>query len=362
MNETTHFSGGKYLRVANLKKPGEFDLIARFRSLLKVRSPRMKIGIGDDCAVYSTKAGKYQLISTDALIENVHFKLSTIPPKLLGRKALSVNISDIAAMGGTPHLALITLGIPKTLPVNFLDGLYKGINEVCQEHNIEIAGGDTTASPRHLFINITILGEAKKEHLVTRSGARPGDKIFVTGTPGESALGLKLLSSPRKQWKGGPKLRKKMIQAHLDPVPRLAQSQKLVNSKARITSMIDISDGLAQDLLHICKAGNVGAVIREECLPRSPGLERLTSLNNLKILDYIMAGGEDYELLFTLKSEDVRKLNSQFKNANTPVTQIGEVTAHPQKVVLLKNDGKSISLKKFSGFDHFESGNRPKKK
>jgi len=347
--------------VADLKKPGEFDLIDRFRSCLKFRSPRMKIGIGDDCAVYSGMAGKYQLITTDALIENVHFKLSTTRPELLGRKALSVNISDIAAMGGTPHLALVTLGVPKTLPVKFLDSLYKGINEVCHEHNIEIAGGDTTASPRHLFINITLVGEAGKAQLVTRSGARPGDKIFVTGTPGQSALGLKILSSPRKKWKGGKTSQKKMIQAHLDPVPRLAESQKLVNSGARITAMIDISDGLAQDLLHICKAGNVGAVIKEEWLPRSRELERLTSLNKLDIMDYLLAGGEDYELLFTLKSEDVRKIIIQFNHAKTPVTQIGEVTAHPQKVVLLNSDGKSKSLKKYFGFDHFRSESKPEK-
>lgn len=322
----------------------------------------MKIGIGDDCAVYSGPAGVYQLISTDALIENVHFRLPTTSPELLGRKALAVNISDIAAMGGTPHLALVTLGIPKTLPVKFLDGLYRGINAICQEHKIEIAGGDTTASPSHLFISITIFGETAKSQLVTRSGARPGDKIFVTGTPGESALGLKLLSSPRKQWKGDKKLQKKMIQAHLDPVPRLKESRQLMNSKAGITSMIDISDGLAQDLLHICKAGKVGAVLREEWLPRSPELERLTSLNKLEIMDYIMAGGEDYELLFTLKSEDVRKITSRFKNTKTPVTQIGEVTAHPQKVILLTIDGKSIPLKKLSGFDHFKSGKKPEKK
>ncbi len=343
--------------MGELKKTGEFDLIDRFDSRLKFRSPRIKIGIGDDCAVYSGIAGKYQIISTDALIENVHFKLSTTKPKLLGRKALSVNISDIAAMGGTPHLALVTLGIPKTLPVKFLDGLYQGMNEICEQHQIEIAGGDTTVSPSHLFINITIVGEAQKKQLFTRSGACPGDKIFITGSPGESALGLQLLSSPRKKWKGNLKFQKKMIQAHLDPVPRLTESKMLVKSSARITSMIDISDGLAQDLLHICKASNVGAVLRDEWLPMSRELKDLTALNKLTALDYIMAGGEDYELLFTLKSEDVRKLTSQFKNAKTPVTQIGEVTAHPQKVVLLNGDGKSKSLKKFSGFDHFRPPN-----
>jgi len=333
-------------------------LIDRFRSRLKFRSPRIKIGIGDDCAVYKGAAGKYQIISTDALVENVHFKLSNTSPLLLGRKALSVNISDIAAMGGTPHLALVTLGIPKTLPVRFLDRLYEGMDQVCLEHKIEIAGGDTTASPAHLFINVTLVGEADKKQLLTRSGACPGDKIFITGTPGQSALGLKLLSSPRKKWQGPVKFQKKMIQAHLDPVARLAESQMLVKSSAGITSMIDVSDGLAQDLTHICKAGNVGAVLREDCLPISPELESLTSLNKLPVMDYILAGGEDYELLFTLKSEDVRKIISRFNNAKTPVTQIGEVNAHPQKMILLKSDGKSQSLKKLSGFDHFRPGKK----
>ena len=348
--------------MADLKKPGEFDLIDRLASHLKFRSPRIKIGMGDDCAVYSAKPGKYQIISTDALIENVHFKISLTRPELLGRKALSVNISDIAAMGGTPHLAVIALGIPKTLPVRFLDGFYKGINQICLEHNIELAGGDTTRSPSHLFINITIVGEAAKDRLVTRTGARPGDKIFVTGTPGESALGFKLLSSPRKKWKGAVKHRKKMIAAHLDPVPRIAESQMLINSRAKITSMIDISDGLVQDLQHILKAANAGAVLKEEWLPKSPELDRLTSLNNLKIMDYILAGGEDYELLFTLKPEDVRKITSRFKHAKTPVTQIGEVTAHPEKVVLLNRDGKSRSLDKLLGFDHFRPQGRQGRK
>jgi thiamine-monophosphate kinase len=341
-----------------MKKSGEFDLIDRFRSHLNFHSPRVKLGIGDDCAVYQGATGKYQIISTDALIENVHFKLSTTTPVLLGRKALSVNISDITAMGGVPYLALVTLGIPKTLPVIFLDNLYKGMNQVCKEYKIEIAGGDTTASPRHLFINITIVGEVVKKQLITRSGARPGDKIFVTGSPGESALGLKLLSSSRKKWKGSIHFQKKMIKAHLDPVPRMAESQILVKSSARITSMIDISDGLAQDLRHICKKSNVGALIREDWLPISPALKNLTSLNKLGILDFILAGGEDYELLFTLNSEDVRKITNQFKNANTSLTQIGEVTDHPQKVTLINNDGKSQSLKTLPGFDHFRPGKK----
>lgn len=342
--------------MATLKQLGEFGLIHRLRSRLQYHSPRLKIGIGDDCAVYSTaKAGNYEIVSTDALIEDIHFNLATTPPRLLGRKALAVNISDIAAMGGMPSLALISIGIPPTVSVRFLDEFYRGINEICREHRVEIAGGDTVASPKHLFINITIIGEVEKNRLVTRSGARPGDPIFVTGYPGESSLGLKLLASPGKKWAGSARLQKKLIRSHLDPVPRLDESRRLGRSGARITSMIDISDGLVQDLLHICEAGNVGAVLREDCLPKSPDLERLTSLNRLNIIDFILAGGEDYELLFTLKFEDVRKISRQFKNAKTPVTQIGEISPHPGKVVLIKSNGSSQSLRNSMGFNHFKS-------
>lgn len=332
-------------------------MIDRFRTRLQYRSPRIKIGIGDDCAVYESKAGNYQIITTDALIENVHFKLSTTSPKLLGRKALSVNISDIAAMGGTPHLTFISLGIPKSFPVKFLDDLYKGINQVCMEHKIELAGGDTTASPRHLFINITMVGDVSKKHVIPRSGARPGDKIFVTGIPGQSALGLKLLTSRRKKWQGNLKFQEKMIQAHLDPVPRLPEAKKLVNSRLKITSMIDVSDGLVQDLFHICENSGVGAVLREEWLPQSAEMTEFCSLNRLSTMDLILSGGEDYELLFTLKSEDVKKLKKLLHDAKTPVTQIGEVSAQSEKVVLVMSDGTTNPLQKLMGFNHF----RPKK-
>lgn len=340
--------------MTDAKKPGEFGLIERFRARLKYRSPRIKIGIGDDCAVYSTQAGNYQVVTADALVENIHFKLSYTPPLSLGRKAMSVNVSDIAAMGGIPHLALVSLGIPESLPVKFLDELYDGINQVCLERKIELAGGDTTASPRHLFINITMVGDARKGRLFTRFGARPGDKIFVTGSPGESALGLKILTSRRKKWAGEKKYQEKMISAHLDPVPRLLEARKLVDSRIRVTSMIDVSDGLAQDLSHICQEANVGAVVKEDLLPQSAGLKSLGSLNRLKVIDLILSGGEDYELLFTTKPEDVRKIAGLFKNIQTPVTQIGEVFARPKKVIIEKRDGKIRTLKNM-GFDHFKS-------
>ena len=339
--------------MTHLKKLGEFGLIDRLKSRLKFRAPGTRLGIGDDCAVYESDRGTYQIVTTDAMVEKVHFDLKTISPEQLGRKALAVNISDIAAMGGVPRLALICLGIRPSLSVQFLDRLYSGINELCLRYGIELAGGDTVCSPKHLFINITLLGETPKNRLFTRSGAAPGDRIFVTGTLGDSALGLKLLKSPRKKWKGARGAIKELTHKHLDPEPRLRESRMLAKSTARITAMIDVSDGLGQDLYHLCEAANVGARLWEESLPIAPALSRVCSLNHLKPLDFILSGGEDYELLFTLKSEDVKKLLRQFHRANVPVTPIGEITSDSVAVTLRKRDGSLQVLPKGMGFNHF---------
>ena len=337
-----------------LKQLGEFGLIDRIGARSKIQGSRLKLGIGDDCAVYPAGKGAYQLITTDALVEKVHFELAWTKPQWLGRKAMSVNISDIAAMGGIPKYAVITLGIPSTLPLKFLDSFYEGIHQICREYNIELAGGDTVSSPEYVFINITLVGEAPEKNIFSRRGARPGDKILVTGTPGDSSLGLKILQSPRKKWKGPLSYRHRLVRTHLDPVPRVEEACLLRNSKSRITSMIDISDGLIQDLGHICKQSGMGAIIHEEWLPKSKELARITSLNKLNLLDHFLHGGEDYELLFTLKPEDVKKIIRRFEKIQTSVTVIGDIIPGSGKVILQKADGKSRVLHKPLGYNHFK--------
>ena len=172
--------------MANVKSLGEFSLIDRLSRKFKHQAENSVLQIGDDCAVYSSS--KNQLVSTDALVENIHFNLSTISPELLGEKAIAVNLSDIAAMGGTPKRALVTLGVSKKISVSFLDRLYSGFNEICNQFQVELAGGDTVSSPKCFFINIAVIGEAKR--IFTRKGAKPGALIFVTGTLGNSSLGL----------------------------------------------------------------------------------------------------------------------------------------------------------------------------
>jgi thiamine-monophosphate kinase len=338
----------------DLSKLGEFGLISRFQSRLKYRSPQVIKGIGDDCAVLSLDNGNYQVLTTDALVESVHFNLKTHTPEQLGWKTMAVNISDIAAMGGQPKFAVISVGIPKTVPVDFLDRFYKGLNQASQKYKVALVGGDTVASPKHLFINLTLLGETLKKKVYTRSGARPGDKIYVTGTLGDSALGLKILESPRRKWKGSETLQKKLIQRHLKPEPRVEVASWLAKSKFRVTSMIDISDGLAQDLGHILKAGKVGAELWESAIPISKPLAKYSLINGLPALELALEGGEDYELLFTLAPEDVNYLDTEsITKVDLPVTQIGEISAR-KGIRLTPKDGRSKTLQRPGGFNHFK--------
>ena len=335
--------------MANVKSLGEFSLIDRLSRKFKHQVENTVLQIGDDCAVYSSS--KNQLVSTDALVENIHFKLSTISPELLGKKAIAVNLSDIAAMGGVPTRILITLGISKKISTSFLDKLYKGIHKICKLYNVELSGGDTVSSPKSFFISITVIGETRKGKLFTRKGANKGDLIFTTGTLGDSSLGLKILSN--KRWKYASQSRTHLLDKHFNPTPRILESQLLIRSALKVTSMIDISDGLAQDLHHICKQSEAGAIIYEEKLPQSPAFSKVCTDNKLKCLPLILNGGEDYELLFTLPPDGVKKLYRQFEKAKALVTHIGEITESSKKVSLLKKNGKKIILPQSSGFNHF---------
>lgn len=333
--------------MSKLKDLGEFGLIDHLSSRLKFRASDSVLGIGDDCAVYPVKSGAYEVISTDALVEGVHFKLATTTPETLGRKALSVSLSDIAAMGGTPKRVLVTLGIPKKISVSFLEKLYSGFNTICKQYKVELAGGDTVSSPKCFFINVSVIGEAKR--IFTRRGAKPGDLIFVTGTLGDSGLGLKLLNKKKQAGKD----HKFLVERHLDPTPRVHEAGILARSKINITSMIDISDGLVQDLYHICKASKTGARICEERLPRSPQFSRVCDKNAIPPLPLILNGGEDYELLFTLPADGVKNLNRQCLKAKVLVTQVGEITLKPKKVLLEMRDGATKTLPESEGFNHF---------
>ena len=343
--------------MKNLNQLGEFGLIKHISSKFNTYSKRVKKGIGDDCAVFSTLPNISQLVSTDALIESIHFDLKTITPKQLGFKAISVNISDIAAMGGTPYLAVISLGLPKTTSIKFIDKLYSGIKKSCDLYNIQLVGGDTVASPKHLFINICLLGEAAKNRVFYRKGARPGDQIFVTGNLGDSAMGLKILRSRNKNFVPKKHIDFLVIK-HLEPIPRIKEARLLAKSNIKITSMIDLSDGLQQDLGHLCTTEKIGATLYEKNLPFSEALRNACLKKKHDPTDWVLQGGEDYELLFTITSGDVNKLNRLFTKTDTPISHIGEITNIPKKIQLKKKNGKTVFLKTTEGFDHFKPNKR----
>ncbi len=340
-------------KVTNLNQLGEFELIKRLRSRLRTHSSRVIKGIGDDSAVFSTSPNTIQLTSTDALIESIHFDLKTISPKQLGRKAMAINISDIAAMGGTPYLVIISLGLPESTSIKFIDEFYSGLQKICNLYEIKLAGGDTVASPKHLFINVCILGEAPKNRVFYRTGAKPGDQIFITGNLGDSAMGLRILMEKNK---GSISTKHKnfLIKKHLEPIPRVKESKLLAKSKLKITSMIDVSDGLAQDLGHLLTRDKLGANLYEGNLPISEALNSACLQRKHDRTTWALQGGEDYELLFTIKPEDVKKMKGLFLKADTLVSHIGEITKSPKKITLTKKNGSKVSLKPATGFNHFK--------
>lgn len=340
---------------------GEFGLIGRIQKLAPRKSSSTLIGIGDDAAALKISALHTLLITTDVLLEGVHFDLSYTDFFSLGWKSASVNLSDIAAMGGVPRYCLTALGIPAGIPVEQVTEFYRGFNALLKRHATELVGGDTCFSRGGLVISVTALGKGDPPRIVTRSGARPGDRIFVTGTLGESAAGLELLQ--RRNAECGMRSKKfgilhpksgmqKLIARHLRPVPRVEWGRKLALSGCA-SAMIDLSDGLSSDLAHICEQSRVGADITADRIPLSPALRKMSGMLARPLLRYALSGGEDYELLFTVSPAKVKRLCS----LKLPVTEIGSITSGAT-VSLVDPRGRKKPLPP-SGYDHFRKGGRP---
>lgn len=324
-----------------LKELGEFGLIGRIAAKVP-RKSGVKIGIGDDAAAIEPTAGLLSLITTDMLLEGIHFDLSLCDPVTLGRKSLSVNLSDIAAMGGIPRHFLLSLAVPKYISVEFLDGFIEGVLERGDQFGVTLIGGDTSSSQTGLVISVTVIGEQSPDLVVKRSGARPGDLIYVTGTLGDAALGLLLL-------KAG--VRDSVATArHLDPLPRVREGIKLAEAGIP-TAMIDISDGLLSDLGHILELSGVGARLNLEKLPLSDDYLGKQSLFLDDPLLLPLSGGEDYELLFTSPPGKKNAVHSALKETGTLFVEIGEITACGG-LSLLTASGTEYSVEN-KGYDHF---------
>ena len=320
-----------------LKELGERRVISRIRRAFGEPRTDILIGIGDDAAL--VKAPRSLLLTTDILVEDEDFRRAVHPPRLLGRKALNVNLSDIAAMGGRPLHALVGMAMPGDIEESWLRQFMAGFGSAAREAKVALVGGDLSQSEK-IMISVTVTGEANSP--VTRSGARAGDRIFVSGTLGDAAQGFRLLEKGGRQGRGrgaGP-----LIRAFLDPTPRLKLGALLARRKLA-SAMIDVSDGLSVDLAHICEESGVGAEVEASRIPISEALRRFSK----DPLALALHGGEDFELLFTVRPGNlaaVRKLSSRFK-----LTMIGRVTAG-KKIFLVGSDKKKTPLRP-GGFDHF---------
>lgn len=346
----------------------ERELIELIRNLACNEGEGLVQGIGDDCAVVAKDRENVRLLTMDTLIESVHFDCSWHPPYLLGRKAVSVNVSDIAAMGGQPVFALLSLGLPADFAPEWATELTRGINDACRQYGCLLIGGDTVRSPEKVCLTLTLIGETEKNRVLYRQGACPGDIIWVSGSLGYAAAGLDCFRSDRIRGihiKGNngippeyPSELAPCIKAHLDPEARVDLARSLARTGC-IHAMMDLSDGLATDLSHLCQQSRVGAMIEAEKLPGREGLAPAASLLDTKrkdrmIVDWMIAGGEDYELLFTAAPHNSDAVLAAAKEQGITVSPVGIIRAG-QGVTLQRKttEGYEEQPVSFQGFDHF---------
>jgi thiamine-monophosphate kinase len=327
-----------------LAEIGEFGLIAAI-SQIAGKGPGVVMGIGDDAAVLRSAPGKVFLVTTDLLLEGVHFRLEFTDPYRLGRKALAVNLSDLAACGGTPTAFLVSLATSPEAEVAAVQALYKGMMEQAHTYGVSLIGGDTSKG-KEWMISITLIGEAEEAKIAYRSGAKKGDLIFVTGTLGDSALGLKMLKTGVREGY--------LIERHLDPIPRVKEGGAIAR-QGLATAMIDISDGLIADLGHIVEASGVGAQVYLPQLPLSSEYREQVHQYYKNLYLLALAGGEDYELLFTAPAGQQEAIKRLAADLGTPMTQIGEITEAAAGVTLVGSDGRKVPVEQ-RGHDHFKTG------
>ncbi len=322
----------------------EFEFISRIQDMApSAGSDAVVIGIGDDCAVLAPTHGWDQLISTDMLIEGVHFDPDTISLVDLGHKALAVNLSDLAAMGGVARTATLSLGLPG-VPHEYLP-LVQGFLDLAAVHGVRLVGGDTCASPTGILISVGVGGEVPGGTAITRAGACPGDQLFVTGSMGDSAAGLSILSGAQP---GGDDDATKLVARHTRPTPRLSTGARLRELSTH--AMIDISDGLLADLGHIAQASAVGIQVNAEAVPVSVPLSGMCKKWGVSPLKFALGGGEDYELAFAIPANQATSVAELADAEGLSVTCIGQVV-EGAGVTLLK-DGKQVTPP-VPGYEHF---------
>jgi thiamine-monophosphate kinase len=332
-------------RQAPVSQIGEFQLIQSIARGFSSRGPRPLVGIGDDAAILSHPSPAHLVISTDLLVEDIHFSRDTASLYDIGYKAAVANLSDIAAMGATPIYILVAIALPSHLKYHEWKELYHGLSVPCKAHAVQLIGGDTSASHSSLFLAITILGQVEPHHGLTRSGAKEGDVIYVSGSLGNSAAGLACLTRQASPGKHSS-LRQPMkflVNRHLRPTPRVALG-RLLSSHTFASAALDLSDGLSGDLMHLCQQSRVGALIQAGSIPMSPHMTAYASQIGVDPLFWALHGGEEYELLFTVPRKLQHPLKLAMKKLRIPITAIGVITPRRTGLRIAHQDGTTHKL------------------
>jgi thiamine-monophosphate kinase len=332
-----------------LKQLGEFGLIERLQRGCLVRAEGIVRAIGDDAAVFYSDGEQVTLLTTDLLIERVHFLRNAVSAEDLGYKALAVNLSDIAAMGAEPREAFVSIAIPPDCSVTFLDQLYNGMRTLAKAHRVNILGGDTTTSRCDLVINVAVTGRAEPAQLLFRNGARLGDIVCVTGLLGESRAGLQMILAghvPEDDYS------QSLYRRHVHPQPHLAEGC-LLSASGTVTAAIDLSDGLLSDLGHIAGQSGVGAVVHADQVPISEALAHYCRRAGCQAIDLALGGGEDYVLLCTVRPDALERLSASFEATfSRPLYRIGQmVVGKGVRVVSASGDDVECTA---TSWDHFK--------
>ncbi|MFC3197225.1 thiamine-phosphate kinase [Parapedobacter deserti] len=329
----------------NLESLGEFGLIAHITSAVKFKQPTTVKGIGDDAAVLDF-SGKKTLVSTDLLLEGIHFDLRYVPLKHLGYKAVQVNLSDIYAMNGVASQITFSLGLSSKFPLEAVEELYSGALLACEKYHVDLVGGDTSASAQGLVISVTSIGHAAAEDIVYRSGAQEGDLLCVSGDLGGAYVGLQLLEREKRIFLENPNIQPDLegkdyvVERQLKPESRKDIVQLLADLSVKPTAMIDVSDGLASEILHICHASDKGCKLHEDKIPIDPMTYDTSREFGLDPTVCALNGGEDYELLFTIQQADYDRIKNQ-----PDISVIGYITEKSAGCELISKSGKVHPIK-----------------
>lgn len=328
-----------------LSELGEFGLIDHLTQNIKLKDKNILKGVGDDASVTRISESEVLLTSTDMLVEGIHFDLAYVPLKHLGYKAAAVNFSDIYAMNGRPTQIVVSIAVSNRFPVEALEEIYDGLLLACDTYGVDLVGGDTTSSLSGLVINVTVLGTANEEEVVYRSGAKPNDLLVVSGDLGGAYMGLQLLEREKQVYKANPNMQPDLdqhtyiIERLLKPEARKDVIEVLNKLEVKPTSMIDVSDGLSSEILHLCKQSDVGVKLFEEKIPIDPSVLTLAEEWKMSATTVALNGGEDYELLFTIPVTDHDKIKG-----NPNFTPIGHITEPEHGRLLITRGFQAIEL------------------